>query len=588
VADGSLPYGLLAAGTANGSVQIVDPGRLISRHDAPVVATIDSHSGPVRGLEFNPAVPELLASGAAESEVFITDLTNPSTPRVVSPGAKSPGPGADISCVAWNRRVTHILASTSHNGLSVVWDLKLKKPVINFTNSANRGQRNSVIAWNPEVATQIIVASEDDAFPSMQIWDLRNAFAPVKELTGHSKGILTASWCPQDENLLISSGKDNRTLCWDPATGEVLCELPPSANWTFDVQWSPCLPALLSSASFSGEVAVHSLADASATAGAEETGADGFSVQEPHAGKPMIRAPKWLRRPCGASFGFGGKLVRFSHKSSEVTIEDVPSDTGVVARAEQLRAALEAGDLAGFCAHKAEAAPSERDADDWKLMEVLCSHDQRTLVLGFLGLVDPNAPPPAEPQAEAAYEPQYEPQYEAQPEPVTPATPEPQPPLQESGCPRPGLHRLVLDIPWDSVAVPGGARREAPDLSTDDAGSLPGAFPEPPRSLPAGRQPRGALLADGNRDGAADVAGVGAGRHGGGRDPPRARRRRVAHAARACRRAARAGRAARDCARARRPGRVARDAERQLCHGGRGVPRAGPRRRRAHPGRVRW
>ena len=389
MADGSLPYGLLAAGTANGSVQIVDPGRLISRHDAPVVATIDSHSGPVRGLEFNPAVPELLASGAAESEVFITDLTNPSTPRVVSPGAKSPGPGADISCVAWNRRVTHILASTSHNGLSVVWDLKLKKPVINFTNSANRGQRNSVIAWNPEVATQIIVASEDDAFPSMQIWDLRNAFAPVKELTGHSKGILTASWCPQDENLLISSGKDNRTLCWDPATGEVLCELPPSANWTFDVQWSPCLPALLTSASFSGEVAVHSLADASATAGAVETGADGFSVQEPHAGKPMIRAPKWLRRPCGASFGFGGKLVRFSHKSSEVTIEDVPSDTGVVARAEQLRAALEAGDLAGFCAHKAEAAPSERDADDWKLMEVLCSHDQRTLVLGFLG---PEAP----------------------------------------------------------------------------------------------------------------------------------------------------------------------------------------------------
>jgi len=256
IADGSLPYGILAAGTVNGAIQIVNPALMMSGGADPIVATIDSHTGPVRGLEFNPMVPELLASGAADSEVFITDLTNPGNPRVVSPGAKSPGPGSDISCVAWNRKVTHIMASTSHNGLSVVWDLKLKKPVINFTNSNNRNQRNSVIAWNPEVATQIIVCSEDDSYPLMQIWDLRNASAPVKELAGHEKGILSASWCPQDENLLISSGKDNRTLCWDPGTGEVLCELPPSANWTFDVAWSPRLPAILATASFAGEVQV--------------------------------------------------------------------------------------------------------------------------------------------------------------------------------------------------------------------------------------------------------------------------------------------------------------------------------------------
>ena len=169
IADGSLPYGILAAGTINGAIQIVDPAKLIAGEAEPIVATVSSHSGPVRGLEFNPAVPELLASGASDSEVFITDLTNPRNPRVVSPGAKSPGPGADISCVAWNRKVTHILASTSHNGLSVVWDLKLKKPVINFTNANNRGQRNSVIAWNPEVATQIVVCSEDDSYPFMQV-----------------------------------------------------------------------------------------------------------------------------------------------------------------------------------------------------------------------------------------------------------------------------------------------------------------------------------------------------------------------------------------------------------------------------------
>ena len=79
----------------------------------------------------------------------------------------------------------------------------------------------------------------------------------MRELHGHTKGILSASWCPNDANLLLSSGKDNRTIVWDPTTAEVLCELPASSRWTFDVQWSPRLPAILSSASFDGTVQVH-------------------------------------------------------------------------------------------------------------------------------------------------------------------------------------------------------------------------------------------------------------------------------------------------------------------------------------------
>ena len=66
----------------------------------------------MRGLEFNPSVSNLLASGAGESDVFITDLSNPSSPSVYSPGAKSSGPPADISSVAWNRKAQHTLAST--------------------------------------------------------------------------------------------------------------------------------------------------------------------------------------------------------------------------------------------------------------------------------------------------------------------------------------------------------------------------------------------------------------------------------------------------------------------------------------------
>ena len=44
-------------------------------------------------------------------------------------------------------------------------------------------------------------------------------------LTGHEKGVLSLSWCKQDADLLLSSGKDNRALCWNPQTSEIIGEV---------------------------------------------------------------------------------------------------------------------------------------------------------------------------------------------------------------------------------------------------------------------------------------------------------------------------------------------------------------------------
>ena len=64
------------------------------------------HTGPVRTIDFNPFQPNLLASGASESEIFIWDLNNPDNP--MSPGNKL-HPLEDISGVAWNRQVGLLL-----------------------------------------------------------------------------------------------------------------------------------------------------------------------------------------------------------------------------------------------------------------------------------------------------------------------------------------------------------------------------------------------------------------------------------------------------------------------------------------------
>lgn len=50
------------------------------------------------------------------------------------------------------------------------------------------------------------------------------------------QGVLGMSWCPQDASFLLSTAKDNRTICWDVAAAEVYCEMPSTNNWNFDVQ----------------------------------------------------------------------------------------------------------------------------------------------------------------------------------------------------------------------------------------------------------------------------------------------------------------------------------------------------------------
>jgi protein transport protein SEC31 len=71
------------------------------------------------------------------------------------------------------------------------------------------------------------------------------------------------SFLPQDSDLLLSCGKDNRILCWNPNSnqpgGEILCELASSNQWSFDVSWCPRNPAVVASSSFEGRVSIYSL-----------------------------------------------------------------------------------------------------------------------------------------------------------------------------------------------------------------------------------------------------------------------------------------------------------------------------------------
>nr|GMD59571.1 protein transport protein SEC31 homolog B-like [Ipomoea batatas]GMD69876.1 protein transport protein SEC31 homolog B-like [Ipomoea batatas]GMD71865.1 protein transport protein SEC31 homolog B-like [Ipomoea batatas] len=91
------------------------------------------------------------------------------------------------------------------------------------------------------------------------MWDMRNTMSPVKELTGHTKGVVGMSWCPIDSSYLLTCAKDNRTICWDVVSGEIASELPEGNNWNFDVHWYPKCPGVISASSFDGNIGIYNI-----------------------------------------------------------------------------------------------------------------------------------------------------------------------------------------------------------------------------------------------------------------------------------------------------------------------------------------
>lgn len=88
----------------------------------------------MQALDINPFQPNLIASGASDSEIYVWDLNTPDNP--LTPGAKSLPPD-NISCLGWNRQVQHILASTSPCGRCVVWDLRKNEPIIKVSDQGS-------------------------------------------------------------------------------------------------------------------------------------------------------------------------------------------------------------------------------------------------------------------------------------------------------------------------------------------------------------------------------------------------------------------------------------------------------------------
>ncbi|XP_059005651.1 protein transport protein Sec31A isoform X23 [Mustela lutreola] len=405
--------GVLIAGGENGNIILYDPSKIIAGDKEVVIAQNDKHTGPVRALDVNIFQTNLVASGANESEIYIWDLNNFATP--MTPGAKTQPP-EDISCAAWNRQVQHILASASPSGRATVWDLRKNEPIIKVSDHSNR-MHCSGLAWHPDVATQMVLASEDDRLPVVQMWDLRFASSPLRVLENHARGILAIAWSMADPELLLSCGKDAKILCSNPNTGEVLYELPTNTQWCFDIQWCPRNPAVLSAASFDGRISVYSIMGGSADGLRQKQvdklsssfgNLDPFGTGQPlpplqipqqtaqhNIVLPLKKPPKWTRRPVGASFSFGGKLVTFENGRVQaqqgaephhhVFVSQVVTEEEFLRRSDQLQQVVRSQGFVSYCQKKIEASQTEFEKNVWSFLKVNFEDDSRGKYLELLG-----------------------------------------------------------------------------------------------------------------------------------------------------------------------------------------------------------
>ncbi|KFQ23851.1 Protein transport protein Sec31B, partial [Mesitornis unicolor] len=111
---------------------------------------------------------------------------------------------------------------------------------------------------------------------------------------------------------------------------------------------------------------------------------------------PLKKPPKWIRRPVGVSFAFGGKLISFGLTKApgqqmqqtyphQVFISQVTTETEFLLRSRELQMALQSGNLLDYCQGKIQTSKLPFDENLWNFLKVNLEPESRTKLLKLLG-----------------------------------------------------------------------------------------------------------------------------------------------------------------------------------------------------------
>ncbi|CAI4057158.1 Sec31p SKDI_04G0500 [Saccharomyces kudriavzevii IFO 1802] len=378
---------IIAGALDNGTLELYSTNE--ANDTISSTAKFGSHSSSVKTVKFNARQDNVLASGGNNGEIFIWDMNkcteSPSTYTPLTPG-QSMSSVDEVNSLAWNQSLAHVFASAGSSNFASIWDLKAKKEVIHLSyTSPSSGikQQLSVVEWHPKNSTRVATATGSDNDPSILVWDLRNANTPMQTLNqGHQKGILSLDWCDQDENLLLSSGRDNTVLLWNPESAEQLSQFPARGNWCFKTKFAPEAPDLFACASFDNRIEVQTLQNLTNTLDEQESETKQQESEtdfwnnvsrEESKEKPIVfhlQAPCWYGKPSPAAhWAFGGKLVQITPDGKGVSITN-PKVAGLESNTT-LSEALKTKDFKPLINQRLVKVIDNVNEEDWNLLEKL-------------------------------------------------------------------------------------------------------------------------------------------------------------------------------------------------------------------------
>lgn len=403
------PLGLIAGGMTDGTIHVWDAAALIGakgdqQQQHEPLWTLQGHEisgSAVSAMAFHPEEPHQLAVGGGNGHVLVLDLSCPpdgkQQPGIVNPGGQQPAQSAEVTSVAWNSQVSHILASSSRDGTVGVWDMKQRKAWCRL--QVEHGPVADV-SWNPTEGLYLLTSSGDDRNPVIKVWDLgASTSMPLSTMAGHAAGVLKLSWCPHDDALILTCGKDNRTLLWDFQRLQSVAELPPDtgddavtaamnssqqsssaanpsqlfASSSLSGQkhmrvfcaWSPLKRGLALTCSLDRKVQIHSILSLATRSG---------------------RPPKWMRPASAVTTGFGGTIVSVNADNKFATIRTVREQPVLAGTSEAFERELESTNTIVLCENRRAAckvgSPEEKM---WGFMRVIFESNPREQLLEHLG-----------------------------------------------------------------------------------------------------------------------------------------------------------------------------------------------------------
>lgn len=211
-----------AVGLGQGSSEIYKQGRGGSGDSnsqvstQPLVATLRAHTRPVSDVAWSPMEPSLLATSSADAKTLLWDMRSPQRPVQTLNASNT-----SVIQMEWNRVDATSLA-TAHDGEVRVWDLRAagERAVAPVALITAHMQKIYGLDWHPQRMYELVTCSEDK---TVKFWDITQPRVCQGMLTTGAP-VWRAQYTPFGEGLVtISQRLDNTIRLWALSHGQENC-----------------------------------------------------------------------------------------------------------------------------------------------------------------------------------------------------------------------------------------------------------------------------------------------------------------------------------------------------------------------------